>query len=47
VARINGYVHSIIAGENRPDSNTVKIVIRFVDNDAEKFEVLSKFIAQM
>jgi len=47
VARINGYVHSIMAGENRADSNTVKIVIRFVDNDAEKFEVLSKFIAQM
>jgi hypothetical protein len=22
-------------------------VIRFVDNDADKFEVLSKFIAQM
>jgi CheY-like chemotaxis protein len=47
VARVNGYVHSISAGENRPDSNTVKIVIRFVDKDAEKFEVLSKFIAQM
>jgi len=47
LARVNGYVHSIIAGENRPDSSTLKIVIRFVDNDAEKFEVLSKFIAQM
>lgn len=47
LARVNGYVHSITAGENRPDSNTVKMVIRFVDNDAEKFEVLSKFIAQM
>jgi CheY-like chemotaxis protein len=47
IARVNGYVHSMIAGENRADSNTVKIVIRFVDNDADKFEVLSKFIAQM
>lgn len=47
LARVNGYVHGISAGENRADSNTVKIVIRFVDNDAEKFEVLSKFIAQM
>ena len=47
LARINGYVHSIMAGENRADANTVKIVIRFVDNDVEKFEVLSKFIAQM
>lgn len=47
LARVNGYVHSIQAGENRPDTNTVKIVIRFVDNDAEKFETLSKYIAQM
>lgn len=47
LARVNGYVHSLSAGESRADSNTVKMVIRFVDNDAEKFEVLSKFIAQM
>lgn len=47
LARVNGYIHSMVAGENRADSNTVKMVIRFVDNDAEKFEVLSKFIAQM
>ena len=47
LARVNGYVHSIQAGENRPDTNIVKIVIRFVDNDAEKFETLSKYIAQM
>lgn len=47
LARVNGYVHSMMAGENRADSNTLKIVIRFVDNDADKFEVLSKFIAQM
>lgn len=47
LARVNGYVHSIQAGENRPDTNVVKIVIRFVDNDADKFETLSKYIAQM
>ena len=47
LARVNGYVHSMMAGENRADSNTLKIVIRFVDNDVDKFEVLSKFIAQM
>lgn len=47
LARVNGYVHSIQAGESRPDTNVVKIVIRFVDNDAEKFETLSKYIAQM
>lgn len=47
LARVNGYVHSIQAGESRPDTSVVKIVIRFVDNDAEKFETLSKYIAQM
>jgi len=47
LARVNGYVHSLAAGENRADSNIVKLVIRFVDNDADKFEVLSKFIAQL
>jgi CheY-like chemotaxis protein len=47
LARVNGYVHSIQAGESRPDSNVVKIIIRFVDNDADKFETLSKYIAQM
>lgn len=47
LARVNGYVHSLQAGEGRPDTNVVKIVIRFVDNDADKFETLSKYIAQM
>ncbi|TQV82599.1 response regulator [Exilibacterium tricleocarpae] len=46
VARVNGYVHSLQAGENRVDCNVVKIVIRFVDNDPAKFEVLSQFIAR-
>ncbi len=47
LARINGYVHSLAAGENGPDAKSVKLVIRFVDNDADKFEILSKYIAQM
>lgn len=47
VARLNGYVHSIQAGENRAETTVVKIVINFVDNDTEKFEVLSRFIAQI
>lgn len=45
VARLNGYVHSVQAGENRAETQVVKIVIRFVDNDAEKFELLSRYIA--
>ncbi len=46
VARLNGYVHSLTAGEQHPDTKIVKITIRFVDQDAEKFEILSRFIAQ-
>jgi len=47
LARVNGYVHALQAVEGRPDCESIKIVVRFVDNDAEKFEVLSKYIAQM
>ena len=47
LARVNGYVHSLQATESRPDSPSIKLVIRFVDNDAEKFETLSKYIAQL
>lgn len=46
VARLNGYIHSLQAGENRVDTQVVKITVRFVDNDLEKFEVLSRYIAQ-
>ena len=45
LARLNGYVHSIQAVENNPNTSKLKIVIRFVDNDPEKFEILSKAIA--
>jgi DNA-binding response OmpR family regulator len=47
IIRLNGYVHSLQAGESRAETQVVKIVVRFVDNDAEKFDVLSRFIAQM
>jgi len=47
VARVNGYVHSVIAGEDKMDTNIVKIVIRFVDNDPDKFEFLSKYISKV
>lgn len=47
IIRLNGYVHSLQAGEPRADTQVVKITVRFVDNDAEKFDVLSRFIAQM
>lgn len=47
IIRLNGYIHSLQAGEPRAETQVVKITIRFVDNDTEKFDVLSRFIAQM
>ncbi len=47
LAGVNGYVHAMQATENRPDTQSIKIVIRFVDNDPGKFAVLSKYIAQL
>ena len=45
LARVNCYVHAILAVDPRPDAQSLKITVRFVDNDPEKFEVLSKAIA--
>ena len=47
LARVNGYVHSMQAMEPNPDAKSIKLLIRFVDNDADKFEILSKYIAQL
>ena len=46
-ARLNGYVHQLQAVEKRMDSDFVSIVIRFVDEDPQKLEDLSRFIANM
>lgn len=46
LARLNGYVHTLQAGDNRVDTQVIKITVWFVDNDMDKFEVLSKYIAQ-
>ena len=47
VARLNGYVHSIQAGENRIDAGVLKLVIRFIDDDPQKLEHLSRYIASL
>jgi len=47
VARINGYVHSVAAAEQRQDAGIVKIVVRFVDKDPQKFEFLSRYVTQV
>ncbi|NIB39457.1 response regulator [Pseudomaricurvus alkylphenolicus] len=47
VARVNGYLSSIAAGESKVDTQIIKVTVRFVDNDPDKFEALSKFIAKI
>lgn len=47
VARLNGYVHSIQAGENNIDAGVLKLTIRFVDDDPKKLEHLSRYIAKL
>lgn len=47
IARVNGYLSSIAAGENKQDTQILKVTIRFVDNDPAKFDTLSKFIARL
>ncbi len=45
VARLNGYVHQMQASEYRQDTDFINLVIRFVDDDPQKLEDLSHFIA--
>jgi len=46
LARINAFVFSVQANGNNANVDTLKITVRFVDNDPAKFEMLSKFIAR-
>ena len=44
-ARLNGYVHQLQAVDRRQDSDFVSVTVRFVDDDPQKMEDLSRFIA--
>lgn len=46
VARLNGYVHQLQAVDKRQDTDFVSLTIRFVDEDPQKLEDLSRFIAR-
>ena len=46
IARVNAYVHSVQAGENRINTKVIKITVRYVDDDPQKLEVLSRFIGR-
>jgi CheY-like chemotaxis protein len=47
VARLNAYVHSISAIENSIDSSALQLIIRFVDDDADKLDLLSRYIEKL
>ncbi|MBD9441781.1 response regulator [Pseudomonas sp. PDM04] len=46
VARLNGYLHAIVAHEQKPDSEWLQLTFRFVDKDAQKLDYLSRLIAR-
>ncbi|AHF70241.1 MULTISPECIES: response regulator [Pseudomonas] len=46
VARLNGYLHSVAAFEQKPDSEWLQVSFRFVDQDAQKMDYLSRLIAR-
>lgn len=44
---LNGYVHSVQAVEDNPDTSIIKVVIRLVDQNADKLEALSTYIDRL
>lgn len=46
VARLNGYVHQLQAVDKRMDTDFISLIVRFVDEDPEKLEQLSKYVAR-
>jgi len=46
VARLNGYLHAVVAHEPKPDSDWLQLTFRFVDQDTQKLDYLSRLIAR-
>ncbi|WP_040260343.1 response regulator [Pseudomonas massiliensis] len=46
IARLNGYLHAVSALEPKPDSDWLQLNFRFVDQDAQKLDYLSRLIAR-
>lgn len=46
VARLNGYLHAVSALEPKPDSEWLLLHLRFVDQDPQKLDYLSRLIAR-
>ncbi|MBL4611283.1 response regulator [Halopseudomonas sp.] len=45
VARINAYVHAVVSMEPNMDCEWLKVTLRFVDQDPQKLDYLSRLIA--
>ncbi|WP_412481516.1 response regulator [Pseudomonas asiatica] len=46
IARLNGYLHAVAALEPKPDSDWLQLNFKFVDQDAQKLDYLSRLIAR-
>ncbi len=46
IGTLNVYVHALQAGEPRANASTVKLSLRFGENDPAQFEQLSKLVAR-
>ena len=46
IARLNGYLHAVVAHEPKPDSEWLQLTFRFVDQDAQKLDHISRLIAR-
>lgn len=46
VARLNAYVYSLRAADQRPECTAIKITLRFVDDDPQKLDILSRYISK-
>lgn len=46
IARLNGYLHAVVAHEQKPDSEWLQLTFRFVDQDAQKLDYISRLIAR-
>ncbi|CAG8869289.1 Protein-glutamate methylesterase/protein-glutamine glutaminase [Pseudomonas fluorescens] len=46
IARLNGYLHAVAALEPRPDSDWLQLTFKFVDQDVQKLDYLSRLIAR-
>ncbi|WP_449430536.1 response regulator [Pseudomonas putida] len=46
IARLNGYLHAVAALEPRPQSDWLQLTFKFVDQDAQKLDYLSRLIAR-